>query len=57
MFSVATHPHFIKENIHKGTAETMSNGSSLAGFNHARTKTKASATGLDIEQDDYNNGI
>ena len=28
-------------------------GSTLAGFNHARTITKASATGLDSRQDDY----
>ena len=32
-------------------------GSTLAGFNHARTITKASATGLDTRQDDYNKGI
>ena len=29
----------------------------MAGFTLARTKTKASATGLDTGQDDYNKGI
>ena len=29
----------------------------MAGFNHARTKTKASARGLDARQDDYNKEI
>ena len=32
-------------------------GSAVAGFNHARTITKASAKGLDTRQDDYNKGI
>ena len=32
-------------------------GSAVAGFNNARTITKASATGLDTRQDDYNKGI
>ena len=32
-------------------------GSAVAGFNNARTIKKASATGLDIRQDDYNKGI
>ena len=32
-------------------------GSSVAGFNLARTITKASATGLDTRQDEYNKGI
>ena len=32
-------------------------GSAVAGFNHARTITKASATDLDARQDDYNKGI
>ena len=29
----------------------------MAGFNNARTITKASAMGLDTRQDDYNKGI
>ena len=29
----------------------------MAGFNHAKIITKASATGLDTRQDDYNKGI
>ena len=32
-------------------------GSAVAGFNNASTITKASATGLDTRQDDYNKGI
>ena len=32
-------------------------GSALAGFNCAQTIAKASATGLDARQDDYNKGI
>ena len=32
-------------------------GSAVAGFDIARTITKASATGLDARQDDYNKGI
>ena len=31
-------------------------GSAVAGFNHAKSITKASATGLDARQDDYNKG-
>ena len=31
--------------------------SAVAGFNHARTITKASAKNLDARQDDYNKGI
>ena len=29
----------------------------MAGFNYAKTTTKASATGLDARPDDYNKGI
>ena len=29
----------------------------MAGLNHAKIITKASATGLDTRQDDYNKGI
>ena len=32
-------------------------GSAVAGFNHAKTITKASATDLHAQQDDYNKGI
>ena len=32
-------------------------GSEVAGFNNARTITKASAKGLDTRQDDYKKGI
>ena len=32
-------------------------GSAVAGFNHANTITKASATDLHTRQDDYNKGI
>ena len=32
-------------------------GSALAGFNHAGTITKASATGLDTRKHDYSKGI
>ena len=32
-------------------------GSAVAGFNHARTITKAPAMGLDARQDNYNKGI
>ena len=32
-------------------------GSAMAGFNNARTITKASASGLDTRQNDYNKGI
>ena len=32
-------------------------GSTLAGFNHAKTITKASSKGLDARQDDYTKGI
>ena len=32
-------------------------GSTVAGFNHARTITKAFATNLVARQDDYNKGL
>ena len=41
----------------KGLERQRLIGSAGAGFNHARTITKASATGLDTRQDDYNKGI
>ena len=41
----------------KGLQRQRLVGSAVAGFNHARTVTKASATGLDVRQDDYNKGI
>ena len=41
----------------KGTGETHLIGSAVAGFNLARKIGKASATGLDARQDDYNKGI
>ena len=42
---------------HKGLQRQRLIGSAVAGFNHVRTITKASATGLDTRQDDYNKGI
>ena len=41
----------------KGLQRQCLLGSAVAGFNHARTITKASATDLDARQDDYNKGI
>ena len=41
----------------KGLQRQRLIGSAVAGFNHARTITKASATGLDERQDDNNKGI
>ena len=41
----------------KGLQRQRQIGSAVAGFNHARTITKASATDLDARQDDYNKGI
>ena len=41
----------------KGLETPRLMGSAVVGFNHAKTITKASATGLDARQDDYNNGI
>ena len=41
----------------KGLQRQRLIGSAVAGFNNARTITKASATGLDTSQDDYNKGI
>ena len=37
----------------KGLQRQCLIGLAVAGFNNARTKTKASATGLDTIQDDY----
>ena len=44
-------------NLDKGLQRQHLIGSAVAGFNHARTITKASATDLDARQDDYNKGI
>ena len=41
----------------KGLERQRLIGSAVAGFNHARTITNASAKGLDARQDDYNKGI
>ena len=41
----------------KGLQRQRKIGSAVAGFNHARTIRKTSATGLDERQDDYNKGI
>ena len=41
----------------KGLQRQRLIGSTVAGFNNARTITKASAKGLDTRQDDYNKGI
>ena len=41
----------------KGLERQRLIGSAVAGFNLARTITKASAMGLDTGQDDYNKGI
>ena len=41
----------------KGLQRQRLIGSAVAGFNHAMTITKASATGLDGRQDDYNKEI
>ena len=43
--------------LYKGLQRQCLIGSALAGFNLARTITKASATGLYARQDDYNKGI
>ena len=43
--------------ISKGLQRLHQIGSAVAGFNHARTIRKASATGLDERQYDYNKGI
>ena len=47
---------FFKASL-KGLQQKHLIGSAVAGFNHARTITYASANGLDTRQDDYNNGI
>ena len=41
----------------KGLQRQRLIGSAVAGFNQARTMTKASAKGLDGRHDDYNTGI
>ena len=41
----------------KGLERQRLKESAVAGFNHARTITMASAKGLDTQQDDYNRGI
>ena len=41
----------------KGLQRQCLMGSAVAGINHARTITKASATDLDARQDDHNKGI
>ena len=41
----------------KGLQRQRLIGSAVAGFNHARTITKAPAMSLDARQDDYNKGI
>ena len=42
---------------YKGLERQRLIGLAVAGYNHARTITKASAKGLDAMQDDYNKGI
>ena len=46
----------VKKGGTKGLQRQRLIGSAVAGFNNARTITKASATGLDTRQDDYNKG-
>ena len=46
-----------KKKYCKGMQRQCLMGSAVAGFNNARTITKASATGLDTRRDDYNKGI
>ena len=41
---------------HKGLQRQRLIGSAVAGFNHAKTITKASPTYLHARQDDYNKG-
>ena len=43
--------------IEKGLQRQRLIGSAVAGFNHAKTVTKASDTDLHARQDDYNKGI
>ena len=43
--------------VRKGLQRQQLIGSAVAGFNHARTITKASAMGLDTRQDAYNKGM
>ena len=57
--------HFFCANIlkqrlcdkYKGLEWQRRIGSAVAGFNHAMTKTKPSAKGLDARQDEYEKGI
>ena len=48
---------FHKPLYFKGLQRQRFIGSAVAGFNDARTITKASAAGLDTRTDDYNKGI
>ena len=41
----------------KGLQRQYQIGLAVAGFNHTKTIKKASATGLDARQDDYNKGM
>ena len=43
--------------LKKGLERLRLIGSAVAGFNNAKTITKAAATGLDAIQDDYNKGM
>ena len=50
--------YFIQKFLYtKGLQRQCLIGSAVAGFNNARTITKASAMGLDTRQEDYNKGI
>ena len=49
--------HFLGSIRTKGLQRQCLIGSAVAGFNHARTITKASAPGLDGRQDEYNKEI
>ena len=46
-----------KKRIAKGLQRQRLKGSAVAGFNHAKTITKASATDLHARQDDCKTGI
>ena len=47
----------VPSSISKGLQRRGLIGSAVAGFNHAKTITKAAATDLHARQDDFNNGI
>ena len=49
--------HALVHLYQKGLQRQCLIGSAVAGFNNARTITKASAKGLDTRQDGYNKGI